>query len=290
VKNKLVIGFSQRKVDSNKISKNLDIFIEDVKSLVAKGVNVICSQELFLSKYFCFEENTTHFDLALELTDNEIIHQLEELASGLNVVLVISLFEKRTKGLYHNTAIVIDADGLNLGEYRKMHIPDDPGFYEKYYFTPGDLGYQVFDTKYGCFGVLICWDQWFPEAARLTAMKGADVLFYPTAIGWELDDDEKVKQEQLNAWLTVQKSHAVANGVFVVSVNRVGVEEETQFWGNSFVCNPLGTLLYESPSDKEDLAVCELDLNSIEEYRRVWPFFRDRRAESYDGITEKFLK
>lgn len=289
VKNNIVIGFAQREVKTNKLDDNLVSFVNDVKDLALQGANVICTQELFLSRYFCFEENELHFDLSLTFSGSEVIKQLEMLALDLDVVLVISLFEKRAKGVYHNSAIVIDADGMNLGTYRKMHVPDDPGFYEKYYFTPGDLGYQVFETKYGTFGALICWDQWYPEAARLTSMKGADVLFYPTAIGWDISDDEKIKKEQLNAWLTIQKSHAVANGVFVVAVNRVGREESTQFWGNSFVTNPFGSVIYESANDLEDVAVCELDLSTIEKYRRTWPFFRDRRIDSYDQITERFL-
>jgi N-carbamoylputrescine amidase len=290
VKNNITIGFAQREVKSNNSSENLSVFINDVKVLAASGVNVVCTQELFLSRYFCFEENQSHFDLALSLTENKTIKQLQKLAADLNVVLLLSLFEKRTKGIYHNSAVIIDANGANLGMYRKMHIPDDPGFYEKYYFTPGDLGYQTFETQFGCFGVLICWDQWFPEAARLTAMKGADVLFFPTAIGWELNENEKVKKEQLDAWLTIQKSHAIANGVYVVAVNRVGTEEETQFWGSSFVCNPMGSLIHQSSTDTEDLIVCEIDLETIEEYRRTWPFFRDRRIDSYHEITNFFLK
>ncbi len=290
MKSKIKIGYVQSKVDSIGLAENLALFIENVKSLATSGVNVVCTQELFLSNYFCFEENQTHFDLAIELSKSKVISQLEKLAKELDVVLLLSLFEKRSKGIYHNTTIVIDANGTNLGKYRKMHIPDDPGFYEKYYFTPGDLGYQVFDTKFGCFGVLICWDQWFPEAARLTAMLGADVLFYPTAIGWEEGESEEVKREELNAWLTIQKSHAVANGVFVVAVNRVGIEQGTDFWGNSFVCNPMGTILYQSSSNNDDLGICEIELDSIEKYRRTWPFFRDRRIDSYSSITERYLK
>ena len=288
--NVIKIGYAQRAIHSNNLNENLELFIEDVKSLALKGANVICTQELFLSQYFCFEENQSHFDLALELSESEVVSKLQKVALEMDVVLLLSLFEKRTKGIYHNTAVVIDADGINLGMYRKMHIPDDPGYYEKYYFTPGDLGYQAFDTKYGCFGILICWDQWFPEAARLTVMKGVDVLFYPTAIGWDLDESQEVKEEELNAWLTVQKSHAISNGVFVVSVNRVGTENGVQFWGNSFICNPMGRLLVSSPSAQDDLVTCELDLDSIEKTRRVWPFFRDRRTDSYNQITEKFLK
>lgn len=290
MKEKVKIGFAQRKVLSNNIEQNLNDFIDDIKNLAKKGAQVICSQELFLTKYFCFEENPKHFDLAVGFDESHEIDLLKNIAAEFDVVLIVSLFEKRAKGLYHNSAIVIDSDGCDLGTYRKQHIPDDPEFYEKYYFTPGDLGYKVFSTKYGNFGVLICWDQWYPEAARLTALQGADVLFYPTAIGWETEDDVHTKKEQLDAWVTIQRSHAVANGVFVVAVNRVGVEQNTEFWGNSFVSNTMGNVIYESPNDKEDLCVFEVNLNEIENTRRTWPFFRDRRVDTYFDLNKRFLK
>ena len=205
------------------------------------------------------------------------------------MVIIASLFEKRAKGLYHNTTAVIDADGTYLGKYRKMHIPDDPGFYEKFYFTPGDMGYKTFETKFAKIGVLICWDQWYPEAARITALMGADILFYPTAIGWANTQTEATNTEQYNAWQTIQRSHAVANGVHVVSVNRVGSEGEMTFWGGSFVANPLGSLLFKASHDKEETEVIEIDLEKNEYYRTHWPFLRDRRIDSYQPITNRFI-
>jgi N-carbamoylputrescine amidase len=205
------------------------------------------------------------------------------------VVIIASLFEKRAKGLYHNTTAVLDADGTYLGKYRKMHIPDDPGFYEKFYFTPGDLGYKVFKTKYATIGVLICWDQWYPEAARITALMGADILFYPTAIGWATSQDEDTNTEQYNAWQTIQRSHAVANGVHVVSVNRTGQEGELKFWGGSFVANPFGRVLYQASHNDEEIIVQDLDLDKSDYYRSHWPFLRDRRIDSYQPITKRLL-
>ena len=216
--------------------------------------------------------------------------ELGALAAELNVVIVASLFEKRAAGLYHNTTAVIDADGKYLGKYRKMHIPDDPGYYEKYYFTPGDLGYQVFNTKFAKIGVLICWDQWYPEAARLTALQGAEVLVYPTAIGWDLEEkDGEINREQYQAWQTIQRSHSVANGVPVVSVNRVGTENGQQFWGGSFVSNAFGRVIFQASHDQEEIALVDVNVDSSEYYRRTWPFFRDRRIDSYQGIMERFI-
>jgi N-carbamoylputrescine amidase len=201
------------------------------------------------------------------------------------------LFEKRAQGLYHNTTVVMDADGTNMGKYRKMHIPDDPSFYEKFYFTPGDLGYKVFKTKFATIGILICWDQWYPEAARITSLMGAEILFYPTAIGWATSQDEPTNIEQHNAWQTIQRSHAVANAVHVVSVNRVGMEQDgaMKFWGGSFVSNPFGTLLYEASHEKEELHIQELDLSETDRYRTHWPFLRDRRIDSYQPITKRYI-
>ncbi len=204
------------------------------------------------------------------------------------MVIIVSLFEKRTKGLYHNTVAVLDADGSYLGKYRKMHIPDDPGFYEKFYFTPGDLGYKVFDTRYAKIGTLICWDQWFPEAARLVSMMGADILFYPTAIGWEVSQDLQTNMEQYQAWKTIQKSHAIANGIHVVAVNRVGQEGKIKFWGGSMVVNPFGTVIWEG-NQQEVIKVVELDLDLTNHYRNHWPFLRDRRLDSYPDITKRFI-
>jgi N-carbamoylputrescine amidase len=209
----------------------------------------------------------------------------------LDVVIIASLFEKRTKGIYHNTTAVIDAGGAYLGKYRKMHIPDDPAYYEKFYFTPGDLGYKTFKTKYAHIGVLICWDQWYPEASRITALMGADILFYPTAIGWASAQDEENNREQFNAWQTIQRSHAVANGVHVVSVNRVGSEQDglMKFWGGSFISNPFGSILYQASHDREETVVCEIDTAKTEYYRTHWPFLRDRRIESYQPIMSRFI-
>lgn len=260
-----------------------------IRQAAAQGAQVVCLQELFLSEYFCFEERAEFFDLA-ESIPGPSTESLSTLAAELNVVIVASLFEKRAQGLYHNTTAVLDADGSYLGKYRKMHIPDDPGYYEKYYFTPGDLGYKVFDTQYAKLGVLICWDQWYPEAARLTAMQGAEVLLYPTAIGWDMQEtDPKVNMAQYQAWQTMQRSHAIANGVPVVSVNRVGQEHGQQFWGGSFVSDAFGVIQHQSSHHQEEVVVCSIDLTKAENYRRTWPFFRDRRIDSYQGITQRFL-
>ena len=285
---KIKIGIVQaaNKGDRN---KNLSFVIEEIKKLASKGANIICLQELFLTEYFCWEENHAYYNYA-EKIPGATTNELSEVAKQHNVVIVASLFENRTAGLYHNTTAVIDADGTYLGKYRKMHIPDDPGFYEKFYFTPGDLGYKVFDTKFGRIGTLICWDQWYPEAARLTALQGADILVYPTAIGWDMTEkDDKTNQEQLDAWITIQRSHAVANGIPVISVNRVGEENGTKFWGNSFVTNPMGAYLFHANHQNEVSEVVEIDLEKTKNYREVWPFFRDRRIDSYDQITKRFI-
>ena len=215
--------------------------------------------------------------------------KFQDLAKELNVVIIASLFEKRAHGLYFNTTAVIDANGEYLGKYRKMHIPDDPGYYEKFYFTPGDSGYMTFSTKFGRIGVLICWDQWYPEAARITSLMGAEILFYPTAIGWAKSQDEETNTEQYNAWQTIQRSHSIANGVHVVSVNRTGVEGEMQFWGGSFVSNPFGTVMYQAPHLEEDINVVEIDLEKTDHYRTHWPYLRDRRIDSYQPITKRYI-
>lgn len=267
---------------------NIARAIEQVKIVASKGAQIVCLQELFTSLYFCDVEDHDNFLLA-EAIPGPTTDILCRVAAELNVVIIASLFEKRAKGLYHNTTAVIDADGTYLGKYRKMHIPDDPGYYEKFYFTPGDLGYKVFKTKYATVGVLICWDQWYPEAARITALMGADILFYPTAIGWAHRQDAETNTEQYNAWQTIQRSHAVANGVPVVSVNRVGDEGDMKFWGGSFIANPFGTLLYKASHDKEETVVTEIDLARSEYYRTHWPFLRDRRTDSYEPITKRFI-
>jgi len=262
--------------------------IEDIRKTAKMGANIICLQEIFSTLYFCDVEDHDNFKLA-EPIPGETTERFQTLSKELGIVIIASMFEKRAKGLYFNTTAVIDADGQYLGKYRKMHIPDDPGFYEKFYFTPGDLGYKVFDTKFGKIGVLICWDQWYPEASRITALMGADILFYPTAIGWALSQDIETNIKQYNAWQTIQRSHAIANGVHTVSVNRTGIEGEMQFWGGSFVCNPFGTVLYQAPHLEEDLKVVEIDLEQTEHYRVHWPFYRDRRIDSYQPITKRFI-
>ncbi len=284
---KVNIGLVQMSCTGNK-EENLQKAMASIKSAAAKGAQIICLQELFTSLYFCDVEDYDHFLLA-ESIPGPSSNCLSELAKELNVVIIASLFEKRTQGIYHNTTAVLDADGTYLGKYRKMHIPDDPGFYEKFYFTPGDLGYKVFKTKFASIGVLICWDQWYPEAARITALMGAEVLFYPTAIGWAHTQNEDTNVEQYNAWQTIQRSHAIANGVHVVSVNRVGTEAGVNFWGGSFVSNPFGTILYQASHTEEEIIVREIDLQKTDSYRTHWPFLRDRRIESYQPITKRFL-
>lgn len=269
--------------------QNIEKAIDNIKDLAKKGANIICLQELFASLYFCDVEDYDNFVLA-EQIPGKTTEIFGNLAKELNVVIVASLFEKQMAGVYYNTTVVLDADGKYLGKYRKMHIPDDPGYYEKFYFTPGDLGYRVFKTKFGNIGVLICWDQWYPEASRLTALKGADILFYPTAIGWASSQDEQTNKEQYFAWQTIQRSHAIANGVHTVSVNRTGKEGEMLFWGGSFVCNPFGTILYEASHFREENIVVEIDTELTEHYRIHWPFYRDRRIDSYSEITKKYIE
>ena len=271
-------------------SDNLARAILKVREAAAKGAQIVCLQELFTSLYFCDEENYDHFLLA-ETIPGPSTEVLQTVAEELKVVIIASLFEKRTQGLYHNTTAVIDADGSYLGKYRKMHIPDDPAYYEKFYFTPGDLGYKVWKTRYATFGVLICWDQWYPEAARITSLMGAEILFYPTAIGWATSQDADTNEEQYNAWQTIQRSHAVANGVHVVSVNRVGFEQDgrMKFWGGSFVSNPFGRLLYKASHDEEETIVVEINTAKTDQYRTHWPFLRDRRIDSYPPITRRFI-
>jgi N-carbamoylputrescine amidase len=286
---KVKIGLVQMTCSAD-VNANLQKAIEQVKVAASKGANIVCLQELFTSLYFCDVEAYENFNLA-EAIPGKTTDTLCEVAKESGVVIIASLFEKRTSGIYHNTTAVIDADGSYLGKYRKMHIPDDPAYYEKFYFTPGDLGYKNFDTKYGRIGILICWDQWYPEASRITALMGAEILFYPTAIGWATSQDEATNDEQYNAWQTIQRSHAVANGVHVVSVNRVGFEQDglMKFWGGSFVANPFGRLLYKASHDKEETEVIEIDTAKTDSYRTHWPFMRDRRIDSYQPITKRFI-
>jgi N-carbamoylputrescine amidase len=269
---------------------NLEKAIQKIIEAAAGGAQIVCLQELFTSLYFCDVEDYENFKLA-ESIPGPSTEALSKVAKELGVVIIASLFEKRTEGLYHNTTAVIDADGSYLGKYRKMHIPDDPAYYEKFYFTPGDLGYKVFKTRFATIGVLICWDQWYPEAARITSLMGAEILFYPTAIGWATSQDEATNTEQYNAWQTIQRSHAVANGVHVVSVNRVGFEQHgaMKFWGGSFISNPFGSILYKAAHDQEEVNVLEIDLAKTDRYRTHWPFLRDRRIDSYQPITKRFI-
>ncbi len=264
-----------------------------IREAAARGAQIICLQELFRSQYFCREENSDLFELA-EPVPGPSTEALSNLARGLNVVLIGSLFERRAAGIYHNTAAVLDADGSLLGKYRKMHIPDDPLYYEKFYFTPGDLGFPNFDTRYARIGVLVCWDQWYPEGARLSSLGGANILFYPTAIGWHPSEKQEFGAAQLDAWRTIQRSHAIANGVFVAAVNRVGFEGTPQsgleFWGHSFVCDPFGQVLAEASADKEEILIVECDPGRVEEVRRNWPFLRDRRIDAYSPILERWLE
>ncbi len=269
-------------------TENIQKAIEQIEIAAAKGAQIVCLQELFTSLYFCDVEDHDNFNLG-ESIPGPSTDILSPVAAKHNVVIIASLFEKRAEGLYHNTTAVIDADGKYLGKYRKMHIPDDPGYYEKFYFTPGDLGYKVFNTKFAKIGVLICWDQWYPEAARITALMGAEILFYPTAIGWAITQDNETNVEQYNAWQTIQRSHAVANGIPVVSVNRVGREADMEFWGGSFITNAFGSLIYKATHNEEETVVTDIDLTKSERYRTHWPFLRDRRIDSYQPITKRFI-
>lgn len=286
---KVKVGIVQMSCTADK-QANLNKAIEKVKEAAAKGAQIVCLQELFTSLYFCDVEDYENFKLA-EPIPGPSTEALSKVAKEAGVVIIASLFEKRTQGLYHNTTAVLDADGTYLGKYRKMHIPDDPAYYEKFYFTPGDLGYKVFNTKFAKIGVLICWDQWYPEASRITALMGAEILFYPTAIGWATSQDEDTNIEQYNAWQTIQRSHSVANGVHVVSVNRVGFEQDgaMKFWGGSFMTNPFGSIIYKASHEAEEVHVEELDLSKTDRYRTHWPFLRDRRIDSYQQITKRYI-
>jgi N-carbamoylputrescine amidase len=268
--------------------ENLAAQIHLLRHAVAEGAQIVCTQELFRSQYFCQSEDHRFFDLA-ETIPGPSTDALCALAQEHEVVVVGSLFERRAAGLYHNTAVVIDADGSLMGIYRKMHIPDDPLYYEKFYFTPGDLGFRCFETRFAKIGVLVCWDQWYPEAARLTALRGAELLVYPTAIGWLPDEKETYGPSQHSAWETMMRSHAIANGVFVTAPNRVGLEDELQFWGASFVCDPYGNILRRASHDQEEVVQCECDLDLLDVARTHWPFLRDRRIDAYHEITRRYL-
>ena len=274
---------------------NIEKLQHHIRQAAAEGAELVVLQELHNGLYFCQTEDTNLFNQA-EPIPGPSTELFGALAKELGIVLVLSLFERRAPGLYHNTAVVLERDGSIAGKYRKMHIPDDPAYYEKFYFTPGDLGFEPIDTSVGRLGVLVCWDQWYPEAARLMAMRGAELLIYPTAIGWESSDTEEEKARQLGAWVTVQRGHAVANGLPVISVNRTGHEPDPsgqtngiQFWGNSFVAGPQGELITTLPNDEEVVRVVEVDKLRSEQVRRWWPFFRDRRIDAFEGLTQRFL-
>ncbi len=273
--------------------------IEKIREAAGRGAQIVCLPELFQTQYFCQREDTALFDLA-EPVPGATTGTLSALAKQLRIVLIASLFEKRAPGVYHNTAVIFDADGAIRGLYRKMHIPDDPLYYEKYYFTPGDLGFRAFDTDVGRVGTLVCWDQWYPEGARLTALQGAQILFYPTAIGWHPSEKAELGSVQHDAWRTIQRAHAIANGVYVAVVNRVGHETGDirgnaapgpglEFWGGSFLCDPFGRVLAEASHDKEEILIGEVDLRALEDIRRNWPFLRDRRIDSYAPITSRLI-
>jgi len=269
-------------------AENLAKAVAHVEEAARRGARIVCLQELFRSQYFCQREDAATFDLA-EPIPGPSTEALGRVAKARRVVVVAGLFEKRAEGVFHNTAVLIDTDGTVAGRYRKMHIPDDPLYYEKYYFAPGDVGFRSFDTEAGRIGALVCWDQWFPEAARLTALGGAEILFYPTAIGWHPREKEQYGAAQHAAWETIQRSHAIANGVFVVAVNRVGVEGDLDFWGASFVSDPFGRVLARASHDREEVLVVECDRRLIGETRRNWPFLRDRRIDAYDGLLKRYL-
>ncbi len=279
--------------------KNLQHAIDQVQQAAKSGAQIVCLPELFQTQYFCQREDAALFDLA-EPIPGPTSKKLAEVAKQLHIVLIASLFEKRAAGVYHNTAVVFDTDGAQRGLYRKMHIPDDPLYYEKFYFTPGDLGFRAIDTSVGRVGTLVCWDQWYPEGARLTALQGAHVLFYPTAIGWHPAEKAEFGQAQHDAWRTIQRAHAIANGVYVAAVNRVGSENGDirgksapgaglEFWGGSFLCDPFGRVIAEASHDKEEILIGEVDLRALEDIRRNWPFLRDRRIDSYAPITNRLI-
>lgn len=275
------------------ISENLARAVAKIEEAANRGAQIICLPELFRSQYFCQREDPTVFDLA-ETVSGPTTTALADIARAKRITILASVFERRTAGIYHNSIVVLDENGEIVALYRKMHIPDDPAYYEKFYFTPGDRGFQAVKTSHATLGPLICWDQWYPEAARMTALQGAEILLYPTAIGWHPKEKIEEGQAQRDAWMTIQRSHAIANGVFVVAVNRVGHEtpaggDGLEFWGSSFVCDPFGVVLAQASIEKEEVLVVDIDLGRIEEVRRNWPFLRDRRIDAYGGITRRFL-
>jgi len=282
---KTKIALIQMKMSSD-TKKNMNVAIKKIKEASKKKAKVICLPELFLSNYFCQVEKHSNFNLA-EKIPGQTTDALSSLAKELKIIIIAPIFEKKTSGIYHNSCVVINEKGKIIGKYRKMHIPDDPQYYEKFYFTPGDLGFKSFKTNYGKLGTLICWDQWFPEAARLTSLQGAEILFYPTAIGWHPKEKKRFGKSQLNSWISIQRSHAIANGVYVAAVNRVGLEKQgskkLEFWGNTIVFDPSGNIV-ASAKQKEKTLICDIDFKKVENVRRHWPFFRDRRIDQYKGI------
>ena len=283
----VVVGLIQMQAEAD-ARANVQRAVRAIRDAAAQGAQIVCLQELFSTPYFCQTEDLAPFALA-EPIPGPTTDALGALAGELGVVLIVPLFEQRARGLYHNSAVVFDADGRRLGVYRKMHVPDDPGYYEKFYFTPGDLGFRTFRTRYADIGVLICWDQWFPEAARLAALSGAHVLFYPTAIGWHDDEPAEVRRTQHEAWETVQRSHAITNGIYVAAPNRVGREGAVTFWGASFVAAPDGSLVTRAAHDGEAILVAKCDLDAVDAMRQQWPFLRDRRTDAYGPLTARFL-
>jgi N-carbamoylputrescine amidase len=281
-----IVGLVQMSCEQ-KPEANLKKAISGINDAAKRGAQIVCLQELFRSQYFCQTEDIELFKLA-ETIPGPSTDALSKVARQKKVVVIASLFEKRAAGVYHNTAVVMDTSGKIVGKYRKMHIPDDPLYYEKFYFTPGDLGFQAHDTEHGKVGTLVCWDQWFPEAARLTALSGAQFLFYPTAIGWLPNEEEEMNVAQHSAWETIQRGHAIANGVYVVVVNRVGHESKLTFWGQSFVADPFGRIVAKASADQEEVLVVECDLSKIDETRQNWPFLRDRRIDAYDGLRFRY--
>ena len=293
MKSSLIVSAVQQFCNNDRKS-NLDFSIAKIHEAAAANANLVVLPELHLGPYFCQNEDFNHYDLAQPIP-GPTTDILSTVAKKLSIVIVSTIFEKRAPGLFHNTAVVFDKDGSIAGKYRKMHIPDDPGFYEKYYFTPGDLGFKPIETSIGKLGVLICWDQWFPEAARLMALAGAELLIYPTAIGWDNNDNKEEQQRQLDAWITIQRSHAVANGIPVIACNRIGFEQSPDsaaginFWGNSFIAGPQGEIIKQADDSESSLLTCTLDKSRTEYIRQIWPFLRDRRIDAYNDLTKRFI-
>jgi N-carbamoylputrescine amidase len=286
-RNSVMVGLIQMRCVED-TQKNLETATAFIHKAARDGAQIVCLPELFRSRYFCQTEDHAFFKLA-EPIPGPTTEALGKLARKHGITVVGSIFERRSAGVYHNTAVVIDANGKLLGKYRKMHIPDDPLYFEKFYFTPGDLGFQSFKTRFAHIGTLVCWDQWYPEAARLTALKGAEILFYPTAIGWHKNEKKESGRKQYDAWLTIQRSHAIANGCFVAAPNRIGKEGTVEFWGGSFICDPFGEIIAQASHDRQEVLLAECDLSQVEKTRQHWPFLRDRRIDAYEHITDRLI-